>query len=172
MTRHLTTAIAVLLVGATTTIGAVADDVKLAVPATPIEQCIRDNAAKVEAAVPDLIQSVDFLVSDVCAVSVAAEQTRQQQLANERRYSQWDKMCEAQKAARKNAKPDADSDKNMAAFCDNNNMFRVGFITEPASDDDSGTSYIGGAKPAAAVALAARLLLDLRLSHKNPEHKN
>ena len=166
MTRNLTTAVAVILIGATTIIGAQAADMKPLTLAAPIEQCIRDNAPKVEAAVPDLNQAVEFLIGNVCAQSVAVEQVRQRQLADDRRAAEWDKMCETQKATKRDGKTGADVDQSMAAMCSEKSVFKVGFITEPRDvDGDELTIYRNVSYPAAAVSLAARLLLDLRLSH-------
>src|SRR5215469_2492484 len=38
-----------------------------------VEQCVRENAPKVESAVADLSQATDFLVQKVCAVPLSAE---------------------------------------------------------------------------------------------------
>ena len=50
---------------------ALADDNDGMTPA--IAQCLRDNAAKVETAEPDLTKATDYLVTDMCALPVAAE---------------------------------------------------------------------------------------------------
>jgi hypothetical protein len=152
--RYFLTICALLLGGAITP--ASAENAKLAMSA-PIETCIRDNAAKVESAVLDLNQAVDFLVSNICAEPIAADQAEQAKAASEKQYAQWQKACDNAKVTAK------DNDNSMSALCGN---FRVGFLTEP-NDDSTYTIYAAGSRPAGAVALASRLLLDLRLSHSN-----
>jgi len=130
----------------------------------PIAQCIQDNAAKVEAAVGDLNQAVDFLVGDVCAEPIAAEQARATKRFAEQQSAHWKKMCDDMQSD-KAKKPGTDVAKGYEAWCSN---VKVGFLTEPVGDDEEGGSYTfvsGAAHPPAAVALASRLLLDLRLSH-------
>jgi hypothetical protein len=123
--------------------------------APAVAQCINENAAKVEAAVQDLNQAVDFLVSDVCAEPLAAQAAEQGKRNAERMAAQWKKMCDEETAEQK---------KSAADYCA---MMKVGFLTEP-NDDASAYAIVGvGAwnRPAAAVALASRKLLELRLSH-------
>jgi hypothetical protein len=123
--------------------------------APEIAQCINDNASKVEAAVSDLNQAVDFLVSDVCAEPIAAQGAQQAKRSSERMAAQWKKLCDEEPADKK---------KSGSDFCA---MTKLGFASE--SGDEDGLSYAIAAntwgKPAAAVALASRKLLDLRLSH-------
>ena len=136
-------------------------------PAMPpaIEKCVRDNAAGVEAAISDLNQGVDFLVGNLCAEPIAAEQARQNKENSDRQAAHWKAMCDAEKAAAR-VKPDAKDP--MTNLC---SSMRIGFLTEPNGGEDGEDTYIslaGGAKPPAATALAARLLLDLRLAHGKP----
>lgn len=126
-----------------------------------IAQCIEANAPKVEAAIADLNQAVDFLVTDLCAESIAAENARQAKRASDEQSARIRKMCAERKD---DARKDADGAKTYDAWCSG---MSVGFLTDP--NDDEGTSYSVlsslGARSPSAVALASRLLLDLRLSH-------
>lgn len=133
----------------------------------PIEQCIRDNAGKVEAAVSNLNDAVDFLVGKMCAVPIAAESARIAKLMQERTAGQWKKMCDEETAATKSTT--ADGEKAAPKAFDYCAMTKIGFLTEPAQGDDEGVSYSYsialGSSPPAAVALAAQLILDMRLAH-------
>ena len=121
-----------------------------------IERCIRDNAAKVEAAEPDLTKAVDFLVGYVCAMPVAQERNRQN-LARSRQLAQQNQTeCEQRVAQRKATAPNAVVEDCGRYVRNLNNTVNpldlLGMV---------GTQL----KPAAAAGLAAQLLLDLRLSH-------
>jgi len=179
--RNLTTVFAILLIGAATTFSAQAEDQKQGaivsitaidmgrMPlAAPIEQCIRGNAAKVEAAVPDLSQAVDFLVGKICAEPIAKENARVLRNQQERMAADWQKMCDEEKAAKRTNSTTTDRQNMGVDYCA---LGKVGFAgIDPYTDDDNGgPMYIGAGSPAA-IALAARLLLDLRLAHKKPGH--
>jgi hypothetical protein len=119
-----------------------------------IAQCIRDNAPAVERAVSSLNDAVDFLTRKVCAVPVAALAERVQHDAMQKWSDQMKAYCLHTKAA--GAKPDED-----ANTCDENfdysgmTLFAArGGMPEPPAPPD-------------ATALAAKLLLDLRLAHLN-----
>jgi len=133
-----------------------------AVLAAPVAQCINDNAARVEMAISDLNQAVDFLVTDICAEPVAAEQARQSKLAMQQQTAHWQKTCSDMEANRKAKAPDSETAASYDAWCSN---VRVGFLSEPDSDSENGyTLFSSLTREPAAVALASRLLLDLRLS--------
>ena len=70
---------------------------------------------------------------------------------------QWQRACDEQKAAKKDG---ADANQNSVDYC---SFGKIGFLADP--NDGGYTLYSPGMEPAAAMALAARLLLDLRLSH-------
>src|SRR5580693_10222207 len=159
----ISTAVFAFLIAASGAIAADTDGAtKLPVP---IEQCIRDNAGKVEAAVPNLNDAVDFLVGKVCAVPIAGESARIAKLMQERTAGQWKKMCDEETAATKGTT--ADGEKAGPKTFDYCAMTKVGFLTEP--NDDEGGSYAYsialGSSPPAAVALAAQLMLDMLLAH-------
>jgi hypothetical protein len=124
--------------------------------AAPIAQCINDNAAKVEAAIPDLNQAVDFLVLNVCAGPVAEQQQLHIKRTAEKSVARLQKMCDDEKGA--------DKTKPAPSYC---NSLKLGFMSEPNNIDEDyfGIVATASSKPAAAAALASRLLLDLRLSH-------
>jgi len=129
-----------------------ADDTTTLAPA--IAQCINENAAKVEAAVSELNQAVDFLVSDVCAEPIAAQAAQQGKVASEHMAAQWKKMCDEETPEQKKAGTD---------YC---TWTKAGFLSEPNDDSVGSVSYAitSWNRPAAAVALASRRLLDLRLA--------
>jgi hypothetical protein len=123
--------------------------------APPIAQCIDANAAKVEATIDDLSKATDFLVSDVCAESVAAEQARMSKAQMDAEAAQTRTMCE-------------ESKKHGGGEKDLTNTYCT--YVERLSVDAHDMSYTIYAPslnnaPAAAIALAAKRLLDLRLSH-------
>ncbi len=131
--------------------------------APPVAQCIKDNAAKVEAAVADLNQAVDFLVTDICAAPIATEQARETKLATQQQTAHWQKACDDMKTAAKAKKSDATSAKSYEAWC---GSLKVGFLSEPNNEDGGGYTLFSAAnRDPQAVTLASRLLLDLRLSH-------
>ena len=168
--RSLTTTLAIFVIGATTTINAQADAIKPATLAAPIEQCIRDNAGKVEATIPDLNQAVDFLVGDLCAQPIAARQAAQQaEMMQDYRKNLKD-AC-AKHAAVSKSESKAASDKPAFDMCANLDVSGVGFLTEP-NEDSNYTIFAAGGRPTDATALAAKLLLDLRLAHTKPGPKN
>lgn len=135
------------------TSGASADEL-----AAPVAQCIRDNAPKVEAAVADLDKAVDFLLQDVCAEPLAAEQARASKASSAEQSARWQKLCDENKTKG----PKEKSTDISSLYC---SSAKIGFLTEP--DDGGWTLYAPSsiAEPPAARALAASLLLDIRLSH-------
>jgi hypothetical protein len=125
--------------------------------AAPIERCIRDNAAQVEAAEPDLTKAVDFLVGYVCAAPIAEERSRET-LARNRQIAQQNQTdCEQRVAQRKTAATPNPVTEDCTRFTRNlattSNIFDVFNVVSAQL------------KPPAAVQLAARLILDLRLAH-------
>ncbi len=121
--------------------------------APPVEKCIRDNAAQVEAAIPDLNQAVDFLITDLCAAPIAAEQERQSKEATDQRQAEMKDKC---------AKPESQGGyphKTRDLMCS---------YSEAALDFSGSAVLFNLTKPPLAVGLASRLLLDLRVSHQKP----
>jgi hypothetical protein len=125
-----------------------------------IAQCLRDNAASVEAVEPDLTKATDFLVVDACAGPIAKEQQRQntQRITTsaERNRAQCRDRVAQQKQQDQSTMPgrpvriyencDLNYDNVMA------NAQALPLINIPQ-------------RPAAAVAMAAKLILDLRVAH-------
>jgi hypothetical protein len=122
-----------------------------------IAQCIRDNAPAVERAVDSLNDAVEFLTRKVCAAPVAAFAERVRNDALKKWADQTKANCLRMKATA--AKSDD------AATCDENYDYSTG-LTIFASRE----TLPGGAAPPDATALAAKLLLDLRLAHQNKTH--
>jgi hypothetical protein len=132
-----------------------------AAPSTAaIEQCVRDNATKVEAAIADLNQAVEFLVKKICAGPVAERNALLSKRQQDQMAASWKAMCDKQKAAKTMADDSAKSALDVCAMRD----YSAGF-TGIVSGDDDAPAYLAGNVPPVAVALASSLLLDLRLSH-------
>jgi hypothetical protein len=122
-----------------------------------IAQCIRDNAPAVEQAVGSLNDAVDFLARKVCAVPVAAFAERVRVDAMKEWSDRMKANCLKTRAhtATANDEPDpCDSNFDYTGF--SLLATRTGLPETPA--------------PPGATALAAKLLLDLRLSHLNKAH--
>jgi hypothetical protein len=125
--------------------------------AAPIEKCIRDNAVKAEQAVPDLNGAVTFLVDNLCAEPIANESARRAKISAEKYQMQMQDACDKEKSQPKNANPTP-----AMSFCDVAGATHIGF----SGIDQYSSNSISG--PPAAVGLASKLLLDLRLSHSKP----
>ena len=125
--------------------------------AAPIEQCIRDNASKVEIAVSDLNEAVTFLVDNLCAQPIAEESARRAKRAAEQYQKQIQDACDKEKT-----QPDGDPARQYACACAISNATHIGFT----GIDQYNAGSVQG--PPAGVALASKLLLDLRLSHSKP----
>lgn len=139
--------------------------------ASPLEQCIRDNAAKVDAAVADINQAVDFLVGKICAVPLAEANATRAREIQVRSAQRLQRMCDDQATAKAQAKPD---DAKPAAngpaidYCQlAKNLTALTDRPLPAFDAWTTNAMFPGGNPAAAVGLASRLLLDLRYEHKH-----
>ncbi|MES1197585.1 MAG: hypothetical protein ABUL55_03060 [Pseudomonadota bacterium] len=119
------------------------------------ERCIRENAPKVEQAISDLSAATTFLVESVCAVerSTAQRQQQEQQFAAMR--SQMQRQCDARRASGQTPPKATDEDGSFDA-CQ----------AADAYDNMSAAVIVNGTyTPPAALALAAHVLVDLRLSH-------
>ncbi|MGA9796509.1 MAG: hypothetical protein WBQ17_13345 [Rhizomicrobium sp.] len=136
-----------------------------------IEQCLRQNAPKVEAAIPDLKQGVDFLLNEVCAVPVAAETERKTQAFEEASNARYQKMCDQEKAGQKNNSAGS-ANRAQLYGCTMAGVTKIGIVntTQYVGNDDADGSpnYFPQASPEMN-ALAASLLLDLRLAHQKSE---
>ncbi len=116
-----------------------------------LEQCIRTNAVKVEASVPDLDKAVEYLVAEVCAVSTADQLAQQAKAASDAQAAQMKAVCDKRKASAKSS-DDEDDGCDSIDFAGGSVLYASGFSSLMTA-------------PPAAKALAASLLLDLRISH-------
>jgi hypothetical protein len=139
--------------------------------ASPIEQCMRENAAKVEASISDLNEAVDFLVGKVCAGRIAEHNQERQKFVQQRNYENMQKLCDEQTASKAADASKSDSSKPTGVdYCLLvRNTQRA--VLQPVPYDPWAPGVIFGTNnnPPAAVELAAQLLLDLRAQHK---HRN
>jgi len=125
--------------------------------APPVEKCIRDNAAQVEAAIPDLNQAVDYLVTDLCAAPIAAELARQSKQDADERQAAMKEKC--------------DKPESQGGYPHKMRELMCSYYSDVALDFSGGTVLFNhGTNPPDAVGLASRLLLDLRLAHLNKSH--
>jgi hypothetical protein len=116
-----------------------------------VEQCIRDNAAKVEAQFDSLKDGVDFLVGYVCAGPIAAEQRRQQLATQDAMRTMWQRQCDDQKQSGKTDDKNTIDPCTMAKTMASTTAMSNLIMLNPALN-----------KPAYATSLAAQLLLDIR----------
>ena len=123
----------------------------------PVEQCIRDNAGKVEQAITSLTEATEFLVVDICAKPIAEERRRGQVAAFAAAKAQY-KKCESEKSA-KSSRPTENDDYDECAL---------------ARSQDAGVETIvvtaTETRPPGAMAFAAQTLLSLRLAKMNATH--
>lgn len=137
--------------------------------ADPIEQCIRANAAKVEASEADITEAVDLLVGRVCAVPLAEKNAQRVRQTQVRTAEAFQRMCDQQTAAKSDPKQDsAKAVPQTPDFC----MLAhntAGILSNPAPPFDAwtATALPSSSYPAAAVQLAAQILLELRASHRH-----
>ena len=121
--------------------------------AAPVAACIRDNAPKVEQAIQSLSEAVEFLTVDICANEINAE--AQRQWTEDQRTSQQ-RMKELCNNLRNNRPTAHDDSERVGLMCDPT-LTEIGY-------QGGWAMYSSGVKPAAAVALASKVLLDLRLA--------
>jgi hypothetical protein len=151
---------AILAALATTTVPAAVEAQSPAAPAAippALERCIRDNAAKVEATVPDLGHASEFLVSDVCAVPLNEERMRLAKIMFDKQAARMKSICAAAKASGHRSPEDDDGSDACSTGFDSDDMtalYANGFGNQ-------------GVQTPPATALASQLLLDLRLSKSN-----
>ena len=131
-----------------------------------IAQCLRDNAAKVEAAEPDLTKATEYLVTSACAMPVAAEQKRLADLRVQALQQRNRQRCEERVARQK--KNDAANNPRSATTRTYEDCTMVSDLLA----DSTRYSFLSlsgmGPKPAAALSMASKLILDLRVAHNKP----
>jgi predicted outer membrane protein len=124
-----------------------------------IAQCLRDNAASVEAAEPDLTKATDYLVGNACAQPVAAEQQRLTNLRLKALADRNRQRCEERVARQK--KVDGENNRTSA------NRYYENCADQ--ADTLLGARLYGGTavgiRPASVVSMAAKLILNLRVAH-------
>ena len=129
-----------------------------------IAECLQKNAAAVETAEPDLTKATEYLVSSACALPVAAEQKRLADLRLQTLQQRNRQRCEDRVAQQK--KNDlANNPRSTRTYEDCTAM------SDMLADSTrySLLSLSGmGPKPAAALSMAAKLILDLRVAHNKP----
>jgi hypothetical protein len=125
-----------------------------AVPKT-VADCIRANASKVEQSIEPLTAATEFLVGSVCAQEIAAEAQRVQSEAQQRMIDAAQRACDSGKSA---VPKQQDAGRRGYDACALLETSKVGV------EAGGWTIYAPAPKPPAATALAAKLLLDLRLA--------
>jgi hypothetical protein len=127
-----------------------------------IAECLQQNAAAVEAAEPDLTKATDYLVGSACAAPIAEVQQRlsaerMKQLAERNRTQCLDRAAQ-QKAQ------DADFPQPLHRVSENCQLAYDNLVASSPFPPIIGI----GNRPAAAVSMAAKLILEHRLAHKKP----
>jgi hypothetical protein len=125
--------------------------------AAPIKRCIDSNASSVEKTVSSLSEATIFLVENVCADTIAAEQSRLSKIASQKMIDRYQQECAAEKSPRpKTSDPEeAAADPCMMAKSMSDMYGGTGWtiFTAAKQPEPGPTSY------------AAKLLLSLRLAH-------
>ena len=123
-----------------------------------VEQCVRQNASRVESAIADLGQATDFLVQKICAQPLAEQTAFQTQQAQQEQNARLQKLCDEQKSKRS----DDGGRKGLDACSMQDQSLILMFGTSAPY-----LPAFGNAEPDT-IALAAKLLLDLRIAHQAP----
>jgi len=155
-------------------IGAPLAGIILAMAATPsaaaglvpqFAACIRENAPKVEQAIPSLNDGVEFLIGKVCAPEASAQ--LRQELADAQAETRR-QQCERQKAQTAAGHPPIAGLDMCSTAAGGSNTNYADFLLPLMMMMRSGSGGI--AMPTAdGAALAAKLLLDLRLARQARE---
>jgi hypothetical protein len=136
------------------TSAASAQDVELA---APIKECIDQNAPDVERAVTSLTDATLFLVEDLCADVIAAEQARESKIATQKMLSHYQQQCDALKPSKPTT---SDPDEMGSNPC---------MMAKSMSDmyGASGWTIFSAIKQPLPLptSYAAKLLLSLRIAH-------
>jgi hypothetical protein len=125
-----------------------------------IAQCLQTNAPKVEAAEPDLTKATDYLVVDACALPIAAEQKRLNDLRMQAVQDRSRQQCE-DRVEQQKKNDAANTNRVVTRVYENCALQSANIFNSFSFLSVSGL----GPKPAAAVSMAARLILDLRVAH-------
>ena len=125
----------------------------------PVSACINANAPKVEKVISSLTEATTFLTDNVCTVEVNDEALRAAKLLAQQVIDNQKASCVAQQA--KLPKPNP----QICDFIGPANPFSAIF-------DGPLAAFSPPRKVPDATELAAKTLLDLRLSHTRPEEKH
>ena len=126
-----------------------------------IAECLQKNAAAVEAAEPDLTKATDYLVADICAQPVAEEQRRITAIRTEQVAQRNRAQCQARVAQQKQQDESVTPPRNGRVYenCD------LSYDNAVANAQMLPVIINIPQRPPAAIALAAKLILDLRVAH-------
>ena len=125
-----------------------------------ITQCLKDNAASVESVEPDLTKATDFLVLDACAAPIARETQRQTAQRNQANAERNRATCLDRVAQQKQQDQSATPPRPPRTYenCDlTYNNLLANTLLQPLISLPQ--------RPPAAIAMAAKLILDLRVAH-------
>jgi hypothetical protein len=137
-----------------------------------VAQCLRENAARVEAAEPDLTKATNYLIGGACAAPVADEQRRLNMLRNqqmaERNRNQCRDRVAAQKARERTTPPNYNP-----VYEDCELQYSNAIANQSPANPLEGAflaGLLGGgsAHPPAVTSMAASLILDLRNARNKP----
>ena len=125
--------------------------------AASVKACIDENAPRVEKVVTSLTDATSFLVENVCADTIAAEQARLSKVATQKMVDHYQQECDAaQQPLPKSSDPDEMAQNPCVMAKSMREMYGTTGFTIFAGTRQSepiSTSY------------AAKLLLSLRLTH-------
>lgn len=130
-----------------------------------VEDCIQENAPKIELAFQDLNQGADYLVLKVCAVPIAEETARRQRAIQEASAARAQQLCDQQNAATAGDKPANGASAPSPNYCALAKLLSQTLSAQPFRFDPWSPIAPAGTAPPAAIAMAAKLLLDLRAAH-------
>jgi hypothetical protein len=128
-----------------------------------IAQCLRDNAARVEAAEPDLTKATDYLVADACAAPVAEEQRRLNMLRSQKQAERNRAQC-LDRVAQQKAQDQATTTPRVNRVYENCDLQ---YDNATANQFLPIIGLLGG-RPPAVTSMAASLILDLRNARNKP----
>jgi hypothetical protein len=124
-----------------------------------IAQCLQQNASSVETAEPDLTKATEYLVGSVCVAPIADEQRRLNQLRTkamaDRNRAQCEKRVAEQKVREASRTPNPG---RSYEDCERYSEILMDAARFPMAYGAAGL------RPPAAMSMAAKLILDLRLA--------
>ena len=135
-----------------------------------IAQCLRDNAARVEAAEPDLTKATDYLVADACAAPVATEQRRLNMLHTQQMAERNRAQCQDRVAQQKAQDQAATPPRTNRVFENCDLQYSNAIANQQLMANQQFLPILGfvGGRPPAVTSMAASLILDLRNARNKP----